>query len=102
MNDVKPIYIEDTILIPEFLLKIVFCSCKGNCTKQSCGCRKLGLKCTEICKNCHGQSCENVDESIIEELSNDLKEFIESIMQDTDDVQDEEDIEEWNPAKKQN
>ena len=100
MSGVKPIYTEDIMPIPESLLKIVFCSCKGNCTKQSCGCRKHGLKCTEIFKNCHGQSCENDDKPIIEELSNDLEEFIESIMQNTYVVQDKEDVEELIPAKK--
>ena len=46
------------------------------------------LKCTEICKNCHGQSCEYVDKPIIEELWDDLKEFIECIIQNTNIVQD--------------
>ena len=38
------------------------------------------------------------DKPIIEELSNDLEEFIESIMQDTDVTQDEEDVEKLIPA----
>ena len=47
----------------------------------------------------HGQSWENVEKRIIEELSDDLEEFIENIIQDTDTVQDDEDVEELIPGK---
>ncbi|GBN41731.1 hypothetical protein AVEN_270311-1, partial [Araneus ventricosus] len=31
---------------------------KKGCT-NACGCRKAGLHCSLLCKNCIGQSCEN-------------------------------------------
>lgn len=29
---------------------------------KACGCRKAGLKCSAICLNCSGQSCDNVSQ----------------------------------------
>lgn len=43
---------------PEDILKMIHCTCKGNCAKR-CGCRKAGLKCSTICLGCHGNSCSN-------------------------------------------
>lgn len=43
---------------PEQVMKILFCSCKKNCGAH-CGCRKSGLKCSDVCGNCKGQSCTN-------------------------------------------
>ena len=39
--------------------KLISCSCKtgfGN----SCGCRRLGIKCTTACTICAGQACSNI------------------------------------------
>ena len=48
-----PKFISDNLeLIPETLLKSINCSCETGCNKR-CGCRKLGLKCTNLCINCH-------------------------------------------------
>lgn len=44
---------------PEFLLKTISCKCKTTCGKM-CGCRKSGLKCSVLCHNCNGETCENV------------------------------------------
>ncbi|ELU12774.1 hypothetical protein CAPTEDRAFT_192602 [Capitella teleta] len=43
---------------PQNLLKMVACGCKTQCGK-SCGCRKLGLKCSSMCSHCEGESCSN-------------------------------------------
>ena len=43
---------------PESLLKLISCKCKKGCQK-ACGCRKAGLKCSIICTNCTGGTCDN-------------------------------------------
>ncbi|ELU12506.1 hypothetical protein CAPTEDRAFT_214834 [Capitella teleta] len=45
-------------VVPENLLKMVACGCKTQC-KKSCGCRKLGLKCSSMCSHCEGEACSN-------------------------------------------
>ena len=52
---------------PPELLKLISCRCEKGCGRQ-CGCRKGGLKCSEICFFCHGQSCTNAREFEVEEL----------------------------------
>jgi len=43
---------------PDNLLELVSCNCKtGRCT--SCNCRKAGLKCTPMCRQCRGVHCTN-------------------------------------------
>lgn len=44
---------------PPSLLQLISCKCKTKCG-VTCGCRKAGLKCSIICSNCSGQTCENV------------------------------------------
>lgn len=44
---------------PQTLLKNVSCACKKRCS-GACSCRKAGLKCSSMCKNCSGMDCENV------------------------------------------
>ena len=46
---------------PEELLRLISCSCKGGC-ERACGCRKAGLKCSQICRQCRGIECTNVKE----------------------------------------
>lgn len=46
---------------PPDILKIIRCSCKGECNSR-CSCRKAGLKCAFSCKECHGVTCSNVTE----------------------------------------
>ena len=56
-------------LIPEILLKTICCSCETGCNSLKCGCRKHGLKCTNLCLNCHGsEKCSNVEEITYEEV----------------------------------
>ena len=49
------------------------CKCKTDCASSSCGCRKLGLKytdiyqCSEDCVNHNEESYADNDESIVED-----------------------------------
>ena len=43
---------------PKVLLELVSCKCKKGCG-TSCGCRKSGLPCTDICINCAEMGCTN-------------------------------------------
>ena len=53
------------------------CSCTKGCSTNQCGCKKLGLFCTDIC-NCDHDCCENKtnvfdDEDVEDDLDdNDL------------------------------
>ena len=44
---------------PNELLKIFRCGCKTGCKTSKCTCKKHGLKCTQVCKQCRGVSCMN-------------------------------------------
>ena len=44
---------------PLELLKIFRRGCMGVCNNSRCTCVKHGLKCTQVCGNCRGVSCEN-------------------------------------------
>ena len=46
----------DAEAVPPELLRIVRCGCKGPCGSK-CSCRKVGLKCSSTCKECHGLTC---------------------------------------------
>lgn len=56
-NGLEPIQTTDPLL-PENLLKNISCSCAKDCTK-ACSCVKHGLKCSEYCANCVGETCKN-------------------------------------------
>ena len=43
---------------PPDILKVIRCGCEGTCGKR-CSCRKAGLKCTSLCKECNGIICTN-------------------------------------------
>lgn len=43
---------------PAEILNTVFCGCTKGCTGK-CSCRKVDMKCSTICLNCHAQSCSN-------------------------------------------
>lgn len=48
---------------PDELLNMIFCNCtKGYGT--TCGCRKIGIKCSIICGHCRGQSCFNSNNTL--------------------------------------
>lgn len=53
----KPVFCENAPA-PEALLELRKCHCKTGCNKQSCGCRRNSLVCTDLC-GC-GEICENV------------------------------------------
>ena len=67
-----------TEVCPPAVLMMLSCKCKTDCNSKTCGCRKLGLKCTDLCQcsdNCvnHGvvadENDENSEENIdVEEL----------------------------------
>lgn len=44
---------------PPELLDVVCCSCKKDCSTKRCTCKKHGLPCTAICRECRGTSCTN-------------------------------------------
>lgn len=49
----------------EELFDEIHCAChKGECPAW-CECRKAGLRCSVLCRKCHGQRCSNVDEPYI-------------------------------------
>lgn len=61
-------------LIPEILLKTICCSCETGCNSLKCGCRKHGLKCTNLCSNCHGsEKCSNVEKKPTRKLMIQMK-----------------------------
>ncbi|CAH2241026.1 jg4096 [Pararge aegeria aegeria] len=64
-------------LIPEILLKTICCSCETGCNSLKCGCRKHGLKCTNLCSNCHGsENCSNIEKETYEEV-NDSEDIVD-------------------------
>ncbi|GBM38763.1 hypothetical protein AVEN_210502-1 [Araneus ventricosus] len=75
---------------PEILLKLISCKCKKGCQK-ACGCRKAGLKCSVICKNCSG-TCDN---SQVPSHDGDEEEETETVFEQTyDGIGNEEDRDE--------
>ena len=70
----------DVKIAPEEVMSTIKCGCKSNnCITNSCGCHKIGVKCTEFCLctdclNCDGQSYEDVEEdkyTVIVEIDED-------------------------------
>ena len=45
---------------PEYLLKIIHCSCKTGCATFHCQCKKNGLPCSSFCGICQTTNCSNV------------------------------------------
>ena len=66
-----PVFMDKPIA-PEDLLKIIRCGCKGDCNTNRCVCRKNGLVCSDVCKECLELSCSNgsPDETIKENIEN--------------------------------
>lgn len=53
----------DEVLIPADLLQTISCKCAKGCDSKRCGCRKLGLKCTNLCSNCQeSENCTNSED----------------------------------------
>uniref|UniRef100_UPI00358E3900 uncharacterized protein n=1 Tax=Myxine glutinosa TaxID=7769 RepID=UPI00358E3900 len=49
-------------IAPDYLLKFVCCNCEGECSTLRCCCKKQGVKCISACGNCHGNSCQNINQ----------------------------------------
>lgn len=49
-------------IAPDYLLKFVSCNCAGDCDTLRCCCKKQGVKCISVCGNCHGNSCQNINQ----------------------------------------
>lgn len=59
---------------PAQLLKMIACKCKKGC-RGACSCLKAGLKCSALCLNCGGKSCNNIA-SIGDDSEEDEKEVL--------------------------
>lgn len=53
----------------------------------ACGCRKAGLKCSPICLNCNGDSCDNVailnlfdDDEVTGEVTDEVIDFSQDFL----------------------
>ena len=44
----------DLATAPRYLIKLVRCACKGDCSNKRCGCRNIGLDCIVACSECRG------------------------------------------------
>lgn len=55
---VLPIMTDQPAAPPE-ILDVVHCSCKKDCGTKRRTCKKHGLPCTAICRECRGTSCTN-------------------------------------------
>lgn len=86
---------------PSQLLQIISCNCRKGCG-NACSCKKAGLKCSIVCGQCSGQSCENIPEITIDfdEQTLDLDESFDDeelslprLSQFQDDVDDQDDDE---------
>lgn len=62
---------------PQDILQIIRCSCKGSCDTNRCTCRKAGLHCTHLCKECNGLGCKNAKP--VEIIRDDIDEVFEDV-----------------------
>ena len=37
--------------------------------RKTCSCRKHGLRCSQMCSSCHGADCTNVEETMIDDIT---------------------------------
>ena len=61
----------ESLPAPESLLKIIHCNCSTGCSNMRCGCRKNGLKCTNLCGNCWTTECSNTSIPINDDQTTD-------------------------------
>ncbi|GBO46039.1 hypothetical protein AVEN_203614-1 [Araneus ventricosus] len=73
-NSLEPI---QTLLppAPEKLLNTTFCNFKKGCN-YNCGCKKVGLFCSQVCSNYQGKSYSSVESSTTDEAAYDINEEI--------------------------
>ncbi|KAK0155278.1 hypothetical protein N1851_002375 [Merluccius polli] len=64
-------------MAPDYLLKLVSCNCAGDCGTLRCCCKKQGVKCISACGNCHGNSCQNINQPDDNSSEGDAGEFDE-------------------------
>lgn len=88
-DGLQPVLTQNT-LIPTNLLETISCKCETGCKTQSCSCKKHGLYCNDLCLNCHGQFCCNVDESV-SKIAEDMDEDAELSVIVTDEAQEDSD-----------
>lgn len=50
--------IPDTSINDNGIVLQVRCSCT-DCSTSRCTCKKSGIRCTQLCKNCEGETCDN-------------------------------------------
>ena len=48
----------DRPITPDYLLSLIHCACKTDCSSKRCSCRKLGIDCSMVCV-CDGD-CINI------------------------------------------
>lgn len=74
---------------PEDILRSISCKCKKGCT-GTCGCRKIGLKCSVLWLHCNGTACENIPDLVVDSDPEDTKEaddeFISLVLEETGDI----------------
>lgn len=80
-NILMPEY-TDMTLIPEDLMKKISCGCKTGCHNTQCGCRKHGLKCTDLCTTCDPDCCQNFEEQAFDYTIDSKEAIMESDLPD--------------------
>ncbi|XP_045474627.1 uncharacterized protein LOC123684165 [Harmonia axyridis] len=56
-NKKMKLYVQDVKLLKTLVQK--YPHKRTNCASARCSCRKSSLKCNELCKFCHGDTCNN-------------------------------------------
>lgn len=51
--------VSDMSPAPEWLLKMIRCSCKTHCATMRCGCKQNGLPCSASCGECQISGCDS-------------------------------------------
>lgn len=67
-----PVFTTGDMLIPPEILSEISCKCQSGCKRSSnCSCRKHGVKCSEICRNCIEDCCTNWPKLLISSFDGD-------------------------------
>ena len=59
---------------PAAITEMICCNCKKDCSSQSCGCKKLGVQCTELC-NCSALCTNSEHDDNVENDSDEDEEY---------------------------
>ncbi len=61
----------DSVPAPDNILKFIRCrykvSSKNSCATNACSCHKNGLKCVPACGDCRGETCNNSEQIIVDQ-----------------------------------